>query len=218
MSFTRNNYKVVESFVSDTGRTYAKVVWKGIEQTGYISRLGGPGRTISKSWYKEKKRERGKWRTIIGGIQDLQDGIRVTIKVDGRNEARDILSSKSSKWESFQAKVTMEFMCKGGKDPQKTTGFGEVYSEIRKFTYEVPETELVYDEKLDKQVEDFVGYKETEGDTVDMTFREAKDNAFAHIDCSMLYTEVIQQYLILYIGDGEKWEKQANEKGQIKIK
>jgi hypothetical protein len=55
--FTRNHYEVQESFVADNGRTYLKVNWKGIDQTGYLSRIGGPGRTITGKWYKEKKRE-----------------------------------------------------------------------------------------------------------------------------------------------------------------
>jgi len=57
MPFTRNNYRVIESFTSETGREYAKVVWKGIDVVGYISRIAGPGRTIQKEWYREKKRE-----------------------------------------------------------------------------------------------------------------------------------------------------------------
>ncbi len=57
MSFTRNNYTVLESFTDPNGREYAKVLWKGIESTGYISRISGPGRTITEEWYKDKKRE-----------------------------------------------------------------------------------------------------------------------------------------------------------------
>lgn len=57
MAFTRNNYTVEESFTADNGREYVKVRWKGIGQTGYVSRIAGPGRTISEDWYREKKRE-----------------------------------------------------------------------------------------------------------------------------------------------------------------
>lgn len=54
---TRNAYEVTESFVSDAGREYVKVNYKGIDQTGYLSRISGPGRTITEKWYNEKKKE-----------------------------------------------------------------------------------------------------------------------------------------------------------------
>lgn len=57
MPLSRSAYNVVESFTADNGFEYAKVVYKGIEQTGYISRIAGPGNTITEGWYKEKKRE-----------------------------------------------------------------------------------------------------------------------------------------------------------------
>lgn len=54
---TRNAYEVAESFVAENGREYLKVNYKGINQTGYLSRIGGPGNSITKSWFEEKKRE-----------------------------------------------------------------------------------------------------------------------------------------------------------------
>jgi hypothetical protein len=54
---TRSAYEAVEQFEADNGRTYIKARVKGIGATKYLSRTGGPGRTISKSWYQEKKRD-----------------------------------------------------------------------------------------------------------------------------------------------------------------
>jgi len=57
MPTSRNQYTVQESFEADNGFEYAKVEYKGIGETGYVSRIAGPGNDITEGWYKEKKRE-----------------------------------------------------------------------------------------------------------------------------------------------------------------
>lgn len=59
MPQSRNNYEVIESFTDEVGqgKEYAKVRYKGIDETGYISRVGGPGDSITKDWYREKKNQ-----------------------------------------------------------------------------------------------------------------------------------------------------------------
>ena len=59
MPKSRNQYRVIESFTDQVGqgKEYAKVEYKGIEETGYISRVKGPGDTITEKHYKKKKRE-----------------------------------------------------------------------------------------------------------------------------------------------------------------
>jgi len=56
---SRDQYEVVESFTDQVGagKDYLKVRYKGLGTTGYLSRVAGPGKSISKSWYKEKKRQ-----------------------------------------------------------------------------------------------------------------------------------------------------------------
>ena len=59
MPTSRSQYRVVKSF-TDTeglGKEYAKVEYKGIGETGYISRIAGPGDEITKKRYREKQRE-----------------------------------------------------------------------------------------------------------------------------------------------------------------
>jgi hypothetical protein len=55
---SRDAYTVRDSFVAENGRTYLEVEVKGIGQTKYLSRTGGPGRSISRDWYNEKKRDK----------------------------------------------------------------------------------------------------------------------------------------------------------------
>ena len=57
MPLSRDQYEVKESFKDQVGlgKEYAKVEYKGIEKTGYIARVKGPGKKISKDWYQEKK-------------------------------------------------------------------------------------------------------------------------------------------------------------------
>jgi len=59
MPLSRDQYEVTESFRDQVGKgkEYAKVKYKGINETGYISRVKGPGDEISKDWYQEKKRQ-----------------------------------------------------------------------------------------------------------------------------------------------------------------
>jgi len=59
MPLSRDQYVVKESFTDKVGegKEYAKVEYKGINETGYISRVEGPGDKISKEWYQEKKRK-----------------------------------------------------------------------------------------------------------------------------------------------------------------
>lgn len=232
MAFTRNNYRVDESFRADNGKEYCKVTWKGINQTGYISRVSGPGKTITKGWYQRKKREEEEeeeeevfpppvsdWRDIIGDIQSLSDGYRLMIEVEGVNDARNILQMNREKWESFQGGVLLEYDCKfsdGG--PFLTEGYGQVYSDIIAHEYEQPVTEMVYDEESDEAIEEFAGYETIEGDTVDVTYSEAKSNAFAIVDCSVIHSEIIEYRLILYVGDGSDWEREAKDFGEIKVK
>lgn len=54
---SRDAYTVQDSFTAENGRTYLEVEVKGIGQTKYLSRTGGPGRSISKEWFQEKKRD-----------------------------------------------------------------------------------------------------------------------------------------------------------------
>jgi len=59
MPQSRNQYRVVESFADQVGlgKEYAKVIYKGTQETGYIARVNGPGKPITKDWYNEKKRQ-----------------------------------------------------------------------------------------------------------------------------------------------------------------
>lgn len=230
MGFTRNNYNVVESFWASNGKQYCKVTWKGIKQTGYISRVGGPGKTISRDWYLRKKREEEEeeeidlppvsdWRDLIGDIQSLDDGSRLVIEVEGVNDARNILQMNREKWESFQGGVLLEYDCKfSDSGPFISEGFGEAFSEITSHEYERPVTEMVYDDEFGGMVEEFVGYETMEGDTVDITYSEAKSNAFALVDCSVIKSEIIEYRLMLYVGGNTTWEKEAKRLGRIKVK
>lgn len=95
MPQSRNQYEVIESFVDQVGagKEYAKVRYKGIEQVGYISRVAGPGKSISEDWYKEKKRQqpdelvrrvvgmvKGNYRTSEFGLTSRDFDFKITIE------------------------------------------------------------------------------------------------------------------------------------------
>jgi len=67
MPNSRNTYNVVEIFKHPNGREYAKVRYKGIDQTGYIARVQGPGYSITRGHYLKKKKEaeEGRYRTTL---------------------------------------------------------------------------------------------------------------------------------------------------------
>jgi len=107
---TRNAYTVKESFETDNGRTYLKVEYKGINQTGYLSRVKGPGNPITRDWYRRKKREWEKdrdetiYRSTIIADRDTKDqyGRETNIRAEAwlqtddehqRSEAIDVWNS-----------------------------------------------------------------------------------------------------------------------------
>lgn len=78
-----SGFNVLESIRdSKTGNIYHRVVWKGIEQTGYMKSFPGVegGETISKSWWETIKRRNERkvpppsTRRVVGVVKGFYDG------------------------------------------------------------------------------------------------------------------------------------------------
>jgi len=131
--FTRNNYREVESFTAANGREYLEVEWKGIDQTGFISRIEGPGRTITRDWYKRKKRqneEDEEDEEEDTGTRDVEDpGVYRTILYAGTDYRPSQTRVELAVWiiqESPDANVSVDDLERTWWRRAKGIGFREI--------------------------------------------------------------------------------------------
>jgi len=89
---SRDAYVVEERFTDTVGqgKDYLKVRYKGIGTVGYLSRVAGPGRSISKRQYQRKKKQQ----------PDEQDTFDVTVTIEKEYEP-----DKRSRFDEWEARL-----------------------------------------------------------------------------------------------------------------
>lgn len=156
-------------------------------------------------------------KPIVGDIQELKKGIKITIDVDSILEAERILEENRRNWSAFQIRSEFEYMCKNQGEKFEIEGFSKVHTSLDRREFQKAVTERVTDEDTGESVERFSHYETIKAGSVEIAQLEAQEHAYATIDCSVMSFDTLGHKLVIYIDPPSYWYDEAKADGVIYV-